>query len=233
MTNDYFVAALTTKIVRQCRLLARREGEEVNPERRPPPRALPPYGELENRRVEIVAIDISRTMSFEDVAPTRLAAAKSASLRLLEELATEDPQAGAGVVVFGLEGRCLVPPQPINTAVVHAQRTLDELIPIRGTNLGDGLAEAFFQMQRIQRPRRPRISLYTTGISLVGPNPVKIAQQIKAQGIQLDIFGVGGSPAGIYDAELLQMASEVNGERRYRLLQSAEALFANHSIRSF
>ena len=51
-----------------------------------------------------------------------------------------------------------------------------------------------------------------------------MATSLKGRGIQLDIIGIGGSPAEVNEADLKRMASVVNGQRRYWFIESADAL---------
>ena len=70
----------------------------------------------------------------------------------------------------------------------------------------------------------PQVILLTGGASNHGPNPVKVAASLKAKGIQLDIIGIGGSPADVNEPDLKQMASVINGQLRYWFIESSDAL---------
>lgn len=51
-----------------------------------------------------------------------------------------------------------------------------------------------------------------------------VATELKARGIQLDIVGIGGSPAHVNEADLKRMASVIHRQLRYWFIESADAL---------
>lgn len=80
------------------------------------------------------------------------------------------------------------------------------------------------ELASIRSPRNPTVILLTDGDSNQGPDPVIVAEEIKRRGIQLDIIGIGGSPAEVNEQDLKRMASVKNGQLRYWFIESADAL---------
>lgn len=81
----------------------------------------------------VLALDISESMSRDDVAPTRLQAAKEAARAFLEDLPGD---LRVGLVTFAAEAELLVPP------TTEHQEVIDGLIDLprgEGTVIGDGI----------------------------------------------------------------------------------------------
>ena len=93
-----------------------------------------------------------------------------------------------------------------------------------GTNIGEALKLAAREAERVPSPANPTVILLTDGGSNHGPDPVKVAAALKGRDIQLDIIGIGGSPAEVNEADLKRMASVVNGQLRYWFIESSDAL---------
>jgi Mg-chelatase subunit ChlD len=93
-----------------------------------------------------------------------------------------------------------------------------------GTNIGEGLVLARKELARAQAPTNPTVILLTDGDSNQGPDPVQTAKELKADGVQLDIIGIGGSPADVNEWDLKRMASVANDRFHYWFIESADAL---------
>ena len=93
-----------------------------------------------------------------------------------------------------------------------------------GTNIGAALQLAGRELARIRPRGHPTVILLTHGDSNRGPDPIIISDELKGRGIQLDIIGIGGSPAEVNEEDLKRMASVTNGQRRYWFIESADAL---------
>jgi Ca-activated chloride channel family protein len=89
----------------------------------------------ENATVVLV-IDSSGSMLAKDVAPTRLRAAKRAVRTFLERI---PDQFRVGLVAFAAEPQVLSPPTTNRQVILSS---LDFLVPLRGTAIGDALARA-------------------------------------------------------------------------------------------
>jgi Ca-activated chloride channel homolog len=81
----------------------------------------------------VLAIDVSRSMSAQDVRPTRLAAAASTAAAFLTHLPKE-----YSVAVIGIGTRAFVAIPPTTDRVL-ARDALDSLAPSEGTALGDAV----------------------------------------------------------------------------------------------
>jgi Ca-activated chloride channel family protein len=84
----------------------------------------------------VLAIDVSRSMTAQDVRPTRLGAARNAAYAVLAKVPKEYSVA---VVGFGTRAFVAVPP---TTDRVLAHDALASLAPSEGTAIGDGVALA-------------------------------------------------------------------------------------------
>ena len=127
-------------------------------------------------------------------------------------------------VAFSSTSRLIAGPVPLRTQADRLCGRLNGLEPDGSTNTSAGLRLALDQITRVGVPKHPRILLLTDGHSDNRSNSLRIAQTIKERGIQLDIVGIGGSPAAVNEEELRAMASKVNGELRYWFIRSAPAL---------
>jgi Ca-activated chloride channel family protein len=84
----------------------------------------------------MLAIDSSGSMRAEDVAPTRMAAAQAAVRRFMDGL---PPKFRVGMITFAGEAQVVAPPTTDRALVLES---LDYLIPLRGTAIGDAVARA-------------------------------------------------------------------------------------------
>jgi hypothetical protein len=69
---------------------------------------------------------------------------------------------------------------------------------------------------------KDRIVLLTDGH---GGQPLKTANELKANGVFIDVIGIGGSPSAVNEQLLRKIASTVNGDTRYRFISSRKDLF--------
>ena len=188
------------------------------------PMERPRYDERAGERAVILAIDVSPSMELRDYQPTRLEGAKRAIHRYLGDMSRQDPETLIGVVDFHGEAERVTHPLPIGS---HHRQLLELLMRLHtgpGTNIGAALQLAGRELARIRSPRNPTVILLTDGDSNWGPDPVIVSDEIKGRGIQLDIIGIGGSPAEVNERDLKRMASVTNGQRRYWFIESADAL---------
>jgi Ca-activated chloride channel family protein len=88
------------------------------------------------RATIVLAIDSSGSMMAEDVRPTRFAAAQAAVRTFLDDL---PPKVRVGLVTFAAENEVVAPPTTDRTVV---RQSLEFLVPLRGTAIGDAVARA-------------------------------------------------------------------------------------------
>jgi Ca-activated chloride channel family protein len=85
------------------------------------------------RSIIMLTIDVSLSMMAEDVAPSRLAAAKSAAKEFVEQV---DPSIDIGLVAFSLQVRTRVQPTLDRDRILNA---IDDLRLDQGTNIGGAI----------------------------------------------------------------------------------------------
>jgi Ca-activated chloride channel family protein len=201
-----------------------------------PAAAEAPLGHWPGRTIDLLVIDSSYSMETQDYPPTRLAGAVQAATRFMCQRAETHPDSLAGIITFSRKATLVAPLRPLRDSLEEAVEALDAVTTGDHTNMAEGLALARQQIARVTAARRPRILLLTDGHSTVGGNPCATAMGIKEHGIQLDIIGIGGSPAEVDEATLKQMASLIDGERRYWFIKSVGELvrkFEALSLREF
>jgi Ca-activated chloride channel homolog len=94
---------------------------------------------LEEKATVILVVDTSRSMQAEDVAPTRLGAAREAIRTFLDQ-APDDLQ--VGLVVFAGEAQVATPPTQDHELVETAVEDIDQFLVFGGTAIGDALQTA-------------------------------------------------------------------------------------------
>ncbi len=174
--------------------------------------------------VTILTFDVSGSMSGMDYKPTRLKGAIKAAQHFLIRLSEVEPENRVGIVKFGSMAKVVSHPLPIGISIGELQAKIDNLSTGCLTNIGYGLTLAGREISRIPYQQNSRILLLTDGSSNAGPNPVRVSQELKARGIQLDIIGIGGSPKDVNEPDLKKMASVVNGELRYWFIKTVPEL---------
>jgi len=183
-----------------------------------------PYGGQAGGRGVVLVIDVSPSMEAADYQPTRLEGAKRATRRYVDTLAHHEPGTLVGIVDFHGEAELVSPPLPVGTHHGELLKSLDALHTGFGTNIGDGLQMGGRELARIPSPDHARIILLTDGDSNLGPDPVETAKHLKARGVQIDIIGIGGSPADVNEKDLKRMASVVNDQLHYWFIESVDEL---------
>jgi Ca-activated chloride channel family protein len=98
----------------------------------------------------VLAIDSSGSMVADDVSPTRLDAAKAAVHTFLDDL---PPKFRVGMVTFAAEAEVVA---PVTTDRELVRTSLDFLVPLRGTAIGDAVARAAEEARDAVGPERDR-----------------------------------------------------------------------------
>jgi len=98
----------------------------------------------------ILAIDSSGSMLADDVKPSRLEAAKAAVTRFLAKL---PPKYRVGMVTFAGDVQVVAPPTTDHELV---RSSLDFLVPLRGTAIGDAVERAAEEARDAVGPRSER-----------------------------------------------------------------------------
>lgn len=162
----------------------------------------------------ILAFDVSGSMAANDLAPTRMEAAKTAALAFVERQPTT---VQIGVVAFSDSGFSILPPTNDREPIFDA---INRLTPERGTSLAHGIFTSlntiFIDPDDVERfytnltptptPTPPPVPpgsntsavivLLTDGENTAPPDPFEAAQLAADYGIRIYPIGIG-SAAGI------------------------------------
>jgi Ca-activated chloride channel family protein len=188
-----------------------------------------PKGEVSvprERATIVMAIDVSRSMIAEDVAPNRLAAAKSAAQDFLQMLPT-----GFNVALVSFAGTAaVVVPPTTDRGVVSA--AIENLQVAPSTAIGEGIYSSLDAMaQAPPDPNDPKstapgaIVLLSDGYTNVGRPSDQAAQQSKKQNIPIYTIAYGTEngyvenegrrePVPVNPAELAQI-SRISGGKAF------------------
>lgn len=175
----------------------------------------------------VLALDISGSMSAQDLEPTRFAAAKDVAAKFVNGR-TDD---NIGLVVFAGESLSLMPLTSDRGALINAINNVSMGDLNDGTALGDGLTSA---VNRIisGKAKSKSIILLTDGTNNAGDVPPQTAAEIARQkGVKVYTIGVGTNgkikitdPYGFstttmetgIDEESLKHIAEVTGGKYFR-----------------
>lgn len=159
----------------------------------------------------VVVMDVSRSMSSRDVAPSRLDAAKSAVIATIARLGGDR----VGLVVFAGDARLRF---PLTTDFAAASQVISSLetgtvLVGGGTSTASGLDIAL-QTFDPETDTGKLIVLITDGDDL-GGDPATTAQRIRDAGISLLVAGVGtsdGSTVPVFDSTNRKAAEKLGAD---------------------
>jgi len=163
----------------------------------------------------VLAIDASSSMLADDLAPTRLQAAKEAALSFL---GTVPGKANIGIVSFS--GTAFVEQQPTtdNLLTKEAVEKIDAQ-PIGGTDLGAAIVTSVNLL--VQSEKAKSVILLTDGRSTVGISPKDAVAYANDKQTIVNTIGVGTEEGGRFpeaevilkldDATLEMIANETSG----------------------
>lgn len=160
-----------------------------------------------NQTTIILALDVSRSMLFNDIQPSRLDAAKAAALSFIQ---SQKPGAQIGIVAFAGFAEMVQPPTTDRQALEDA---IASLTTGRGTAIGSGILKSIDVIAEIDPNVAPSVTdeapgvapppvpkgayapeiivLLTDGVSFVGPEPLDAAKQASDRGVQVYTIGFG------------------------------------------
>jgi Ca-activated chloride channel homolog len=162
-----------------------------------------PHATVSVKREEatvMLALDVSRSMTASDVPPTRLAAARAAARRFLQEV----PDAyQVGVVTFATRANVAAPPTEDRD---FASAALSQVRSGEGTALGEAVLLSLQAAGRIRTEdgERPPASvlLISDGAQTVGRvTPVQAARRARRAGVPVYTVALG-TPDGIVERRL-------------------------------
>jgi len=193
-----------------------------------------------NKVTVVLSMDISRSMLAQDVAPSRIDAAKTAAQEFVRVL---PPGLKVGLVTFSSYATLIVPPTADHARVRDA---IDLLSTEFATAIGDGLLEAVWALPGRARPSDPFNPPPTPGLSLPSATVVLLSDGQSNRGIlphdaariareqQVKVYTVGvGTPEGTFlnlggrsiwvrlDEETLREMAEITGGSYYRTTSAA------------
>ena len=173
------------------------------------------------RATVLVAVDVSRSMLADDVAPDRLTAAKAAAQEFVNNLPEEF---NVGLVGFAGNASVFVPPVTDRAAVTTGIERLSEGAAGRaGTAIGDAIATALEQIQTLDADAGEdtppaRVVILSDGANTSGTDPAEAATSATQLGVPVDsiLFGteagvISGSQPVPVDGETLQSVAEISG----------------------
>jgi Ca-activated chloride channel homolog len=143
----------------------------------------------EERAAVVLATDISGSMQANDVAPTRMEAARLAALDFLNRAPRK---LRVGAVAFNHRVRSISAPRAERA---DTRAHIDRLSPSGGTATGEGLAAALGLLDRkgAQDKRRPpaAIILLSDGASTTGRDPIEVARRARKARIPIYTVALG------------------------------------------
>ncbi|MCL5996626.1 MAG: VWA domain-containing protein [Chloroflexi bacterium] len=182
------------------------------------------------RSTVMLVIDVSGSMSADDLVPDRMAAAKQAARTFIEKL---PPHVGVGLVMFNDKASLNAPIMRDHEAVLRA---VDSLRPGGGTAIGDGLAAALDNLAQQPagedgQPPPSSVVLLSDGESRMGADPEEVAQRAAAEGVLVNTVGIGqrgvltklgGNQSTSLDEDALRAVSETAGGQYFYAAETNE-----------
>lgn len=173
------------------------------------------------RATVLVAVDVSSSMSATDVAPDRLAAAKSAAREFVNEL---PEQFNVGLVGFAGSASVMVPPVTDRSAVgAGIDRLAEGVTGPGGTAIGEAIATSLeairgLDVEADEDVPPARVVVLSDGANTTGQSPDVAARLATELGVPVDSisFGTasgtirGGTPVPV-DGQTLQQVADATG----------------------
>ncbi|MCO8269132.1 VWA domain-containing protein [Actinoplanes sp. TRM 88003] len=184
------------------------------------------------RATVLVAVDVSRSMLADDVAPDRLSAAKDAARIFIEDL---PEQFNVGLVGFAGQASVFVPPGTDRAQLgAGIDRLADGSAGQAGTAIGDAIASALEQIRSVDAAADEdvppaRVIVLSDGANTSGQDPAEAARMATELGVPVDTisFGtaagtIGDGQAVPVDGETLQSVAEATGGRYFEAANTEE-----------
>ncbi|RPI31001.1 MAG: VWA domain-containing protein [Chloroflexota bacterium] len=170
----------------------------------------------------ILAFDVSGSMAANDIAPTRMEAAKEAARIFVQ---SQPSSVLVGVVAFSDGGFAVQPPTDDPNAILAS---IDRLTPQRGTSLGQGILAslntiagergqgAVLSEDLTQAPPpsdaygSAMIVLLSDGENTAPPDPFSVAQTAADLGVPIYTIGVGSAEGATLDVEGFMVHSRLD-----------------------
>lgn len=155
----------------------------------------------------ILAMDVSMSMHFNDIQPSRLAAAEQAAMSFIQR---QKSTTQIGIVAFSGYSELIQPPTTDQASLLTA---IESLTTGRRTAIGSGILKALDAIAEVDKNVAPSVSdpstgagplpvapgayvpeiivLLTDGVSNTGPLPLAAAQQAADRGVRVYTIGFG------------------------------------------
>ena len=147
-----------------------------------------------DRATIVLAIDSSRSMEADDVAPNRLEAARRAAQGLVDSL---PDRFQVGVVTFADEGKALTRPTTDRVAVRRALASLSSLKRKSGTAIGEGIARGLEIGTPAKKGKARKVPmvmlLLSDGNNTTGEEPLDVAGRARRQEVPIHTIALGAS----------------------------------------
>ena len=179
------------------------------------------------REHTVIVMDRSESMAEPYAGGiSKLQAAIRAAVVLVCNKAQIDATDEIGLVAFNSLAEVIMDLHPMASHKRQMIQKIQALQPVNGTDINEGIKKArdMFEWNRIDVIRR--VVLLTDG---EGGKPLDTAQDLKNQQVVIDVIGIGDSPSNVNEKLLKQVASVVEGERRYRFIKDQQTLIAHYT----
>lgn len=173
------------------------------------------------RATVLVAVDVSRSMLADDVAPDRLSAAKDAAREFVTEL---PEQFNVGLVGFAGSASVFVPPVTDRTTVnAGIDRLAEGTAGRAGTAIGDAIATSLEAIRGLDAEAGEdvppaRVVVLSDGANTSGQDPGEASQLAAELGVPVDAISFGtvsgvieGGQAVPVDGQTLQAVADTTG----------------------
>lgn len=174
----------------------------------------------------LLVADVSGSMGEEfDSGVTKIAALSRAAVNLVLQKHQIDPRDRVGAIIFNHRAEVRIELARVGDQKQALIRSLQALAADGGTDITKGLclARDHFDWNRPHVVRR--IVLLTDGQD--DGDPVTEAEDLKQQGVVIDVIGIGASPAHVKEKLLKRVASTIEGELRYRFIKDHRTLVSH------
>ena len=162
----------------------------------------------------IIAMDVSMSMRFSDIQPSRLAAAEQAAMSFIQR---QKSSMQIGIVAFSGYAELIQPPTTNQDSLLTA---IESLTTGRRTAIGSGILKSIDAIAEVDKNVAPSVTnastgaeplpvapgayapeiivLLTDGVSNTGPLPLAAARQAADRGVRVYTIGFGteGGPNG-------------------------------------
>jgi len=170
--------------------------------------------------------DVSGSMADEfDRGVSKIEALCRAAVNLVLQKHQIDPRDRVGAIAFDDRAELRMELARLGDQKQALIRALQALEANGGTDITAGLVLAQEQFDWNRHDIVRRIVLLTDGQD--DGDPVPTADDLKRQGVVIDVIGIGASPAQVKEKLLKRVASTIEGELRYRFIKDHRTLVSH------